>query len=204
MPHDLSRVWLQTVKLFLREPLAHEYCHFIADERLREKQGVELESFCDALALQISRNRANPVDSWLAFTGIGPLVLFRSLQLCEGAREQLIAARPGLFRSSIFRPDEHAPLEDRILAIRELLLRNTAADQRDGVEQFLEEYDRIAQAVIHLVSGSSNRPLKPRIRLRSPNRAHCGNSGRCIRRESVGAVKRQQIVPEKRRSTHPI
>jgi hypothetical protein len=75
--------------------IAHEYCHFLANERLPEMQGVEF--FCDALTLQLSRNSTHPVDGWLAFAGIGPFVFFRSFQLCDEAREQLRVARPDPF-----------------------------------------------------------------------------------------------------------
>jgi hypothetical protein len=141
---------LQAMEMFA---VAHEYCHFIAEERLPEMQGVELESFCDALALQISRSCVYPVEGWLAFVGIGPLVLFRSLQLCELAREHLIAGRPDLFRPPICPPDGHPPLQHRISTIKALVLKNTAEDQCEAVRQFLEEYDRIAKGVIHIIHG---------------------------------------------------
>jgi hypothetical protein len=152
-PADYNSYRLQLLEAMETFVVAHEYSHFVAEERLPQLQGWELEFFCDELALQISRQCASQ-DDWLAFTGIGPLIFFRSMQLCQIVRDRMpklemplpVPAKDSEMGST------HPLLEDRISAIKLTLISNTAADQRASVELFIEEYDLIASGLIKLVT----------------------------------------------------
>src|SRR6185503_14348115 len=86
--------------------VAHEYAHFLAEERQLQfadaaelPQAKALEFFCDKLGLQIVRQWASPHDNWLAFTGVGPIVFFSALHICEKCAFQLARRSMGHKRS---------------------------------------------------------------------------------------------------------
>lgn len=144
---------LQAMEIFA---VAHEYAHFVAEERLTQYSGAldpahsqGLELFCDELGLVISRECGNLTNNYLSFTGIGALVFFRAIQLCESVRA--LVANSALDSASIAerRDDEssHPAPDERILAIKAQMYEKTAADQADQVKEFVEEYDRILGAL---------------------------------------------------------
>lgn len=143
--------------------VAHEYAHFVAEERLSQFSGSldpahsqQLEFFCDELGLAISRECGNIQNNYLSFTGIGALVFFRAIQLCESVRELLLDSAVNDFKTVRQRGDSgsHPPPEERILAMKAQTYGKTAPDQRGDVEQFVEEYDRILGAVATHVLGA--------------------------------------------------
>ena len=79
--------------------VAHEYAHFISEERIQEftgslepSQSQQLEFFCDELGLAISRECESAANNYLIFAGIGALVFFRAIQVCESVRESLVTS----------------------------------------------------------------------------------------------------------------
>lgn len=169
---------LQAMELFA---VAHEYSHFVAEERLPQFRGIldeaqshGLELFCDELALAISRECGNQQNNQLMYSGIGGLVVFRAIQLCEAAREEVRR----YFQQSVINADSvqkppgnqfvpartHPPLEDRIAAIRQNTIDRTCDDQRAGVSEFINQYDR-------LVGGLSSVILSAFSELRSSERS---------------------------------
>ena len=66
--------------------VAHEYAHFVSEERipqftgsLNASQSRQLEFFCDELGLVISRECEGARNNYLLFAGIGALVFFRAI-----------------------------------------------------------------------------------------------------------------------------
>ena len=136
--------------------LAHEYAHFVAEERLPEFSGSldqarsqNLEFFCDELGLTISREHGSVTNNYLSFTGIGALVSYRAIQMCESVRQSLLNSP--LKSAPTVRQREHASShpapEERILAIKAQIYQKTASDQRDAVGAFVNEYDLILNSV---------------------------------------------------------
>jgi hypothetical protein len=137
--------------------VAHEYAHLIAEERLTQFSGSldstdsqQLEFFCDELGLVISRECGNAANNQLSFSGIGALVFFRAVQLCESVQDLLVGsvlhranAQSGL--------SSHPTPEERIVALKSQIYAKTAPDQRVDLEQFVEEYDRILSIVATMV-----------------------------------------------------
>jgi hypothetical protein len=137
--------------------VAHEYSHFVAHERIPDLDGQELEIFCDEMGLQLSRNCTYSGDGWLGFTGVGAVVFLRSVELCAKVRHLL-------HESSMARVDgctegehsnSHPPTNDRVSAIKCNAIRLTAEDQRESVQRFLEEYDRILSGMSEVVVEAS-------------------------------------------------
>jgi hypothetical protein len=136
--------------------VAHEYSHFVAEERfpasgsaLGLDQSRELESFCDALGLVICRDCANREDNFLSFAGIGALVFLWAVQLCQTLRALLLDSVLQI-SNSVRRNDQestHPALADRILAVKTMAMEMTASDQSEWVREFIEEYDRILGAI---------------------------------------------------------
>jgi len=148
--------------------VAHEYAHFVAEERLRDFSGSlddsgsqDLELFCDALGLQISRECGNRTDNYLSFAGIGALVFFRVIQLCESLRGDLIEYG---FPLSVAKKEgdkvSHPSTERRIQEIRVRLIETTDADQRASTQDFFEEYDRILMGIISIVLETGKRTME--------------------------------------------
>ncbi|HEY4358754.1 MAG TPA: hypothetical protein VGN16_23605 [Acidobacteriaceae bacterium] len=150
--------------------IAHEYAHFVAEERLPEFSGVldsaqsqKLELFCDRLGLSISRESGSVVDNYLTFAGVGALVTFRVMQMCDTARKLIgesfrpISGITGSDRST----SSHPEYEDRIQLLKGTLCENTALDQRDQLESIVEEYDfilcMIAKTVISALATALER-----------------------------------------------
>jgi hypothetical protein len=159
-PPDYYSYRLQLVAAMETFAVAHEYSHFVAEERIPQLQGRELESFCDELGLQISRNCTDQ-DDWLGFTGIGPLIFFRSMQLCEIVRDRLteLATRFPVLSKQGEGSNIHPLLEDRISAVKLLLVSHTLKDQREDVAKFVNEYDLFATELISMVSEAVKSPV---------------------------------------------
>jgi hypothetical protein len=144
--------------------VAHEYVHFISEERIQQftgslnpSQSQQLEFFCDELGTAISRECESARNNYLIFAGIGALVFFRAIQLCESVRELLVKSDLKVVHQKKT-SNSHPSLEERILAIRSQVCTKTVPDQQHGVRQFVEEYDTIlcaiASAVIEAVSSA--------------------------------------------------
>lgn len=144
--------------------VAHEHAHFIAEERIEQytgsldpSQSQQLEFFCDELGLAISRECGSAGNNYLSFTGIGALVFFRAIQLCESVRDVLVnSGTEGMHQPKT--TNSHPSAEERIIAIKSQVRTKTAPDQRQQVQQFVEEYDTIlcaiASAVVDAVSSA--------------------------------------------------
>jgi hypothetical protein len=150
--------------------IAHEYAHFVAEERLSDFSGFlapaknqELEFFCDELGLAISRECGDAEGNYLTFAGIGALVTFRVVRLCESVRSSLVASLPQLVKqkSQDGVESSHPTPEQRIEQMKLHLYDNTAEDQRLEVRQFVEEYDRILCRISDLTSNAISRSLDP-------------------------------------------
>ena len=136
--------------------VAHEYAHFLADERgidgARFDDNSELdhiEYFCDAIGMQISRAWAADNDDWLGFCGVGAIAFFRAVWTCEACRS-LILEREGKKLSSISErggESTHPTLEQRIGFILDYVINNTDADQVDAVTAFIKEYDTVCLSI---------------------------------------------------------
>ena len=155
-PAEYTAYRLQLVHAMETFSIAHEYAHFVAQERLLEATGIldsiesqQLELFCDELGLAISRECGNAANNYLTFAGIGSLVFFRAVQLCESVRELLLASLPQFTNTK--RPcgtsDSHPAPEERIEKMKLRMYENTDPDQRPQLEKFVEEYDRILSIV---------------------------------------------------------
>jgi hypothetical protein len=148
---------LQAMEVFA---VAHEYAHFVSEERIPQftgsldaSQSQQLEFFCDELGLVISRECQSARNNNLLFAGIGALVFFRSIQLCESVRELLVES--GLKdvrekRSS----DSHPSHQERIVALKSQVCTKTDADQQREVKQFVDEYDTILVGLASAVTAS--------------------------------------------------
>jgi hypothetical protein len=132
--------------------VAHEYSHFVAEERfsasgsaLGVDQSRELESFCDALGVVICRDCVNREENFLSFAGIGALVFFWAVHLCQTVRSLLVRLAPRI-SDSVRRTGQestHPALAERVLAVKAMTAEKTAPDQREMVRKFVEEYDTI-------------------------------------------------------------
>jgi hypothetical protein len=116
---------------------------------LEPKESRELEVFCDALAIDICRDCANRGENFLGFTGVRALVLLWAVELCQSVRTVLLGSPFPISASSHNGPDEstHPAPPDRIEAIKTRTIESTAADQREWVRDFFEEYAGILEAV---------------------------------------------------------
>lgn len=134
---------LKAMEVFV---VGHEYGHFLAEERepavrgqLDRERGLELEVFCDRYGASICHRSGANHHNWLAFTGAGPILLFRD------------EIRPDRSGSTTGRgcgmSEGHPPLQGRIQAVRDQVLNGTQSDQRQGVTNFLDEFDGICDAV---------------------------------------------------------
>lgn len=148
---------LDSMEVFV---VGHEFAHLIADEQVPEFQGIldvkasrKLEYFCDQLAIQISKRYANHEDNFLSFAGLGAILLFRAMELSEYALERIssIHGRSGLgntLRYAESQPSGYPSLTARIDRMKSLAVALTADDQRQGVADFIEEYDLIASYLV--------------------------------------------------------
>jgi hypothetical protein len=149
--------------------VAHEYVHFISEERIQQftgslnpPQSQQLELFCDELGTVISRECESARNNYLIFAGIGALVFFRAIQLCESVRELLVNSDlKGVHEKKS--SNSHPSPEERIIAIKSQVCTKTAPDQQLEVRQFVEEYDTIlcaiASAVIDAVGSACGQKL---------------------------------------------
>lgn len=137
--------------------VAHEYAHFVAEERIPQfsgsldtHQSQQLEFFCDELAFVLGRECESARNNPLIFAGIGAVVFFRAIELCESVRDFLVNSGLKGARGK-HSSGSHPFPEERIVAIKSHIFTKTAADQRIEVKQFVEEYDTILRGITTLV-----------------------------------------------------
>jgi hypothetical protein len=113
--------------------LAHEYGHFVAEERLPEMSGHDLEYFCDAVGLQLARNAPSQQSNWSNFVGAGAIAFFAAINFCMEV-EALGCDRP------VGASDSHPPLLGRIAAIAETVTQMTENDERAAVTAYVHDF----------------------------------------------------------------
>lgn len=178
-PAEYLTYRLQLLKALETFVVAHEFAHFVAEERIPKFQGSldtesshELEYFCDHLALQLSRHAANLQNNWLSFAGLGGILFLGQMELSEFARTKLAALQTSsskLTGSPEQRTNEsgHPSIVARIERIKSLVAPLTPEDQRAQVAAFTNEYDLIARYLVNFIEGilstatSSDDPPKP-------------------------------------------
>lgn len=135
---------LKAMEVFV---VGHEYGHFLAEEReptfqgqLDQARGLELEDFCDRYGASICHRLGAEHQNWLAYTGAGPILLFRGMRLGQIAAEALSGEECKM-------SDDHPPIQDRIQALRHQVIIGTPSDQQQEVKEFLDEFDVICDAV---------------------------------------------------------
>jgi hypothetical protein len=134
--------------------LAHEYSHFLLDERslrVADEEGNEtnlgFEVFCDAIGLQLSRVWGSENDNWLAFTGAGGIAFFRAYETSVNCATEL-AEYNDQSRPQRKQPDDsHPPPGERALNLIKWAVEKTDSDQREAVETFLVEFDLICSNI---------------------------------------------------------
>lgn len=139
---------LQSMEIFA---VAHEYAHFVADERgirfvdeTGEAFPMGIEYFCDAVGLRISREWGSKNDNWLAFTGAGGLAFFRAIETCSNCASAVASDRGTPARPATRATGDdasHPPVNERALTLIKRSVDTTAVDQREAVEDFLTEYN---------------------------------------------------------------
>lgn len=142
--------------------VAHEYAHFVSEERiprftgsLDPSQSQQLESFCDEPGLVISRECESARNNFLLFAGIGALIFFRAIELCESVRELFVnTGLKGVRQKK--NSDSHPSPEERIIAIKLQACTKTAPDQQLEVKQFVDEYDSILVELASAVAAAVN------------------------------------------------
>ena len=111
--------------------VAHEHAHFISEERIPQftgsldpSQSQQLEFFCDELGLAISRECESARNNYLLFAGVGALVFFRAIQVCESVRELLVNSGT----QGCANRKRQTPIlsRERIVAIKSQVLHKTA------------------------------------------------------------------------------
>lgn len=133
--------------------ISHELSHFVAEERfdddykgsLSPEHSQQLESFCDELGLQISRE-CHKTSNWLTYCGVGALTFFSTYALCEDVRK-LVAEKfiPTKFNKEI--TENHPEINSRIAALKHNVISDTVVEERDAVESFFDEYTVILNVV---------------------------------------------------------
>lgn len=113
--------------------VAHEYSHFVAEERLPELSGHNLERFCDALGLQLARNAPAQHSNWSNFVGAGAIAFFAASNFCMEL-EAIVSNR------AVGSSESHPPLLERIAVIAETVPRITDEDQRAAVEVYVNDF----------------------------------------------------------------
>lgn len=159
-PEAYSPYRLQLLHAMEVFAVAHEYAHFVSEERIPQftgsldaSQSRQLEFFCDELGLVISRECESGRNNYLLFAGIGGLVFFRAIQLCESVRELLVnSALKDVRKKKI--SDSHPSPEERIIAIKSQVCTKTASDQQLEVKQFIDEYDTFLVGLTSAVSAA--------------------------------------------------
>jgi hypothetical protein len=145
---------LQAMEVFV---IAHEYGHFILEEGLGgvgqipdELRQFEEEHFADAVGYLLSRAYGNLHKNWSAFSGAAVVLFFRSVELCELVRDQVLA--PAVSRCTD--SDSHPPIAERLQRTCGLAQRHTAQEERERVSGYLLETMQICDAVEKLVLAS--------------------------------------------------
>ena len=93
--------------------VAHEYSHFVAEEQspalgsaLKADDSRKLERFCDALAILICRDCANPRQNLVGFAGVGATTLLWAVDLCRRIRALLLTSAFPIQPASQQGPDD--------------------------------------------------------------------------------------------------
>ncbi|MGD1079887.1 MAG: hypothetical protein ABR881_16310 [Candidatus Sulfotelmatobacter sp.] len=144
-PETYSPYRLQLLHAMEVFAVAHEYAHFVSEERIPQftgsldpSQSRQLEFFCDELGLVISRECESARNNYLLFAGVGALVFFRAIQVCESVRELLVNS--GLKDVCQKKTSDSHPFPaERIVAIKSQVCTKTAPDQQLEVKQFIDE-----------------------------------------------------------------
>lgn len=113
--------------------LAHEYSHFVAEERLPELSGRDLEVFCDRLGLQLARNAPSQQANWSNFVGAGAIAFFAASKFCLEV-EAIGFGRPAISR------DSHPLLPDRIASVVKSVAQTTSPDQLANVNAYVDDF----------------------------------------------------------------
>ncbi|MBW4040062.1 MAG: hypothetical protein HIU91_14590 [Acidobacteria bacterium] len=143
--------------------VAHEYAHCVVGEKLPHSSGqldssesIDLENLCDEIGLLLSREVGNFYEDYLLFVGIGPLIFFRTMQICEDVREQIACSESHelSFNKRRISSGSHPVTESRVEALKNQIYLKTAVEQRENATLFVEEYDRILIEVLREVKES--------------------------------------------------
>lgn len=133
--------------------ISHELSHFVAEERFSDKYKgnispedcLALESFCDELGLQLSRE-CDKDSNWLTFCGIGALVFFSTYGLCEETRN--LIEEKYINENSIYtQTDDHPTIKNRIDTLKFNIVSKTPLDQQEKVESFFNEYSLLLDVI---------------------------------------------------------
>lgn len=127
--------------------VAHEYCHFLAEERFEKYRGIltpemtqELERFCDTLGMAICQKYGEKNDNFLAFSGAGPMLLFRCMRLVDVVADKFSIDRPQI-------EDTHPDHLHRIVDIEKQSLRGVHEDQKELVRNYCSEIRVICDSI---------------------------------------------------------
>jgi hypothetical protein len=156
---------LRAMELFV---VAHEFSHFVVEERFPEWRGSleaqqvhASELFCDQLGFALSRQANSASESFDAFTGAGALVFLRAMELSLDVRERVTGAPCS--------SGHHPEFRTRVELLKELLRTRTAADQRERAVAFLEEYDTIAIGIRDILLSLMDQAQPPGADLKPQN-----------------------------------
>jgi hypothetical protein len=135
---------LRAMEVFV---VAHEYAHFVAEERGLAFEGSDgspdskrLELFCDEIGLQLAREWGSKWENWLSFTGVAAIAVLGALDICQTCSEKLATHwNPGA-RNPVVATESHPPTLERMERIAHWTVTKTATDQRARVQGFIEEY----------------------------------------------------------------
>lgn len=145
---------LEAMELFV---VAHEYAHFVAHENFPgagelASDSQHLEKFCDELGLVLAREAASKMENFLAYSGVGATLLFRSLQLSDAAAMLFRVSAPGI-PPATKSEESHPDLEERINLVRAKVSATTPEDQLKDTIETLDFYDALARAMNALGRG---------------------------------------------------
>lgn len=117
--------------------VAHEVGHCYLEERADSSSAVNAsdEFTCDAYALTVSRAASIANSDWCAFTGAGGLLLLMLAGICFPDR-QFAENQPS-----------HPTIDSRVENLCQLIMDNTAVDQRESTLSYLLDLKCICAVV---------------------------------------------------------